>query len=149
MRFRRIAKLWAANAGSNTIEFGLLAPVLVMASFSVYEFGRWGWTYEALQEAASRGARCAAIGEAACESSGAFSSSSTVTYVQGVAQGWGLTVPSGDVTVNNSTTCGGNSGFSQVQITYVFSSVVKKIIPSGSSGTTMTLTSCYPNTPAG
>jgi Flp pilus assembly protein TadG len=148
MKLRRIIGFLAAVAGSTAIEFGALAPVLMMTSFGIYEFGRWAWTLEALQEAASRGARCAAIGQAACESSGTFNSGNTVSYVQDVAAGWGLTVPSGDVTANNSTTCGGVSGFSQVQISYVFTSVVTKIIPSGSSGTTLTLTSCYPNTPA-
>jgi Flp pilus assembly protein TadG len=149
MKLPRVIGFLAAVAGTTAIEFGALAPVLMMTSFGVYEFGRWGWTYEALQEAASQGARCAAIGQAACESGGAYSSANTVSYVQGVAAGWGLTVPSADVTPNNSTTCGGVSGFSQVQISYVFSSVVSKIIPSGASGTTLTLTSCYPNTPAG
>jgi len=143
-----IRALLAACAGTAAIEFAALSPVLVMTSFGVYEFGRWAWTLEALQEAASQGARCAAIGQAACESGGAFNSSSTATYVQGVAAGWGLTVPAGDITSNNSTSCGGVTGFSQVQISYSFASVVAKIIPTGTGGTILTLTSCYPNTPA-
>ena len=147
MRFYRRLKSLGTRA-SSAIEFGFLAPVLLAASFGVYEFGRWGWTIEALQESASAGARCVGIGQAACESSGSYSASSTVSYVQDVAAGWGLTVPSGDITSNNSTSCGGVSGFSQVTISYVFTSVVTKIIPSGTSGTTLTLTSCFPNTPA-
>ncbi|HEX4160124.1 MAG TPA: TadE/TadG family type IV pilus assembly protein [Rhizomicrobium sp.] len=149
MKHLRILAFLTAAAGSAAIEFGALAPVLMMTSFGVYEFGRWAWSLEALQEAASRGARCAAIGQAACESSGAFSASSTASYVQTVAAGWGLTVPAGDITATNGTTCGGVSGFSQVQINYVFASVVNKIIPTGSAGKTLTLTSCYPDTPAG
>jgi len=148
MKLSRVIRFVAAAAGTTAIEFGMLSPVLMMSSLGIYEFGRWGWTYEALQEAASQGARCAAIGEAACESSGSFSASNTESYVQGVAAGWGLTVPTSDITVNNSTSCGTISGFSQVQISYVFTSVVTKIIPTGPSGTTVTATSCYPNTPA-
>jgi Flp pilus assembly protein TadG len=148
MKTRRSWRFLAAIAGSTAIEFGALAPILMMTSFGIYEFGRWSWTTEALQEAASRGARCAAIGQAACESSGSFSSSSTATYVQNVAAGWGVTVPTANITTNNSTTCGSVSGFTQVQIKYVFNSVVSKIIPSGATGTTLTLTSCYPNTPS-
>jgi Flp pilus assembly protein TadG len=148
MKLRRLIGFLAGVAGTTAIEFGALAPVLMMTSFGIYEFGRWAWTLEVLQEAASRGARCAAIGQAACESSGAFNSGNTVSYVQGVASGWGLTLPSADVTANNSTSCGGITGFSQVQISYVFTSVVTKLIPTGPSGTTLTLTSCYPNTPA-
>jgi Flp pilus assembly protein TadG len=148
MRRRSLAFI-VAIAGTAAIEFGALAPVLMMTSFGIYEFGRWAWTMEALQEAASRGARCAAIGQSSCESSGSFSATSTASYVQTVAAGWGLTVPTSGITSNNSTTCGGVSGFSQVQISYVFSSIVTKVIPSGTGGTTLTLTSCYPNTPAG
>jgi hypothetical protein len=149
MKRGRTLGFLAAVAGSTAIEFGALAPVLMMTSFGIYEFGRWSWTLEALQEAASRGARCAAIGQAACESGGVFNSGSVVSYVQGVASGWGVTVPSADITTNNSASCGGVSGFSQVQISYVFNSVVNKLVPSGSAGTTLTLSSCYPNTPAG
>ncbi|HEY3638751.1 MAG TPA: TadE family protein [Rhizomicrobium sp.] len=148
MRLARAIGILTACAGSAAIEFGFLAPVLMMASFGVYEFGRWGWTIEALQEAASRGARCAAIKQASCSASGAFSSSSTVAFVQNVASTWGLTVPSADITANSSTSCGGVSGFSQVQISYVFGSVVTKLIPSGASGSTVAVSSCYPNTPS-
>jgi len=70
-------KMWRASAGSTAIEFGILAPVLVAMSFGVYEFGRWAWTLEALQESATQGARCVGIGQSACESSGAYNSSST------------------------------------------------------------------------
>jgi hypothetical protein len=118
--------------------------VLLMMSFGIYEFGRWAWTLEALQESASRGARCIGIGQSACESGGAYSSTSTVTYVQGVAAAWGVTVPAADITSTNATSCGGISGFSQVQISYVFNSVVSKIIPSGTTGTTLTVKSCFP-----
>jgi Flp pilus assembly protein TadG len=149
MKGLRIFSLLAACAGSAAIEFGALAPVLMMTSFGVYEFGRWSWTLEALQEAASRGARCAAIGQSACQSSGSFSSGNTATYVQGVAASWGITLPTGDIATNNSTSCGGVSGFSQVQINYSFASVVAKLIPTGTSGTMLTLSSCYPNSPAG
>jgi Flp pilus assembly protein TadG len=145
MKRSRTFRFLMACAGSAAIEFAALSPVLMMTSFGIYEFGRWAWAYETLQEAVSRGARCAAIGQASCEASGAFSSSNTISYVQGVAAGWGMTVPTGEITVNNSTTCGGVSGFSQVQITYIFTSVVSRIIPTGSTGTAMTLTSCYPN----
>ena len=112
MKRWQILRFFMACAGTAAIEFGALAPILMMTSFGIYEFGRWSWAYESLQEAVSRGARCAAIGQASCEASGAFSSSNTISYVQGVAAGWGMTVPTGEITVNNSTTCGGVSGFS-------------------------------------
>jgi len=138
-------KMWRASAGSTAIEFGILAPVLVAMSFGVYEFGRWAWTLEALQESATQGARCVGIGQSACESSGAYNSSSTASYVQTVAASWGITVPTADITTTNSTSCGGVSGFSQAQISYVFTTVVAKVIPAGTHGTTLTVTSCYPN----
>jgi Flp pilus assembly protein TadG len=133
------------NKGTAAIEFAFLAPVLLLASFGIYEFGRWAWTLEALQETATSGARCVGIGQSSCEASGTYNASSTATYVQNVALGWGLSVPAADITSTNSTTCGGISGFSQVQISYVFISVVPKFIPTGTNGTTLTVQSCYPN----
>lgn len=134
-----------SNSGTAAIEFAFLAPALLLLSFGIYEFGRWAWTLEALQESAAAGARCVGIGQSSCEASGSYSSSSTVTYVQNIAAGWGLSVPSADITSTNSTTCGSVSGFSQVQISYVFFTAVPKYIPVPTGGTTLTVQSCYPN----
>jgi len=148
MKLRRTLRRSNA-AGTAAIEFAVVAPALLMVSFGIYEFGRWAWTLEALQESASSGARCVAIGEGACASGGAYSASNTVTYVQKVAAGWGLAVPAADITSTNSTSCGGVSGFSQVGISYVFSTVVPKFIPVGTGGATLSLSSCFPNNVSG
>lgn len=138
-----------SKSATAAIEFAFLAPALLLLAFGIYEFGRWAWTLEALQESAATGARCVGIGQSSCEASGSYNASSTATYVQGVAAGWGLTVPTADVTSTNSTTCGGVTGFAQVQITYVFFTAVPKFIPVGSSGATLTVQSCYPNNSSG
>jgi len=134
--------------GTAAIEFAVLAPALLLLAFGIFEFGRYAWAVEAIQESASAGARCVGIGQSSCEASGTYSASATATYVTGVAAGWGLTIPTSDVTSNNSTSCGGVTGFSQVQISYVFSTVVSKLIPSLSSKT-VTATSCFPNNATG
>ena len=133
------------RAGTTAIEFAFLSPALLLMALGIYEFGRWCWAHEAIQESAAQGARCVAIAESACESSGSYSSSATATYVQGVASGWGLNVPTANVISSNSTSCGGVSGFSQVQVSYTFTTVVSRLIPAGTNGTTMTVTSCFPN----
>ena len=52
---------------------------------------------------------------------------SSTTYIKGVASGWGVTLANANVTLNNSTTCAGVSGFSQVTITYTFQTVIPYI----------------------
>ncbi|HEY1613542.1 MAG TPA: TadE/TadG family type IV pilus assembly protein [Rhizomicrobium sp.] len=136
--------LWRAVRGTAAIEFAVLAPALLTVAYGVYEFGRMAWTLEALQESATQGARCAGIKQTSCETGGAFSSSATATYIQGVATGWGLTIPSADITATGSTTCAGVSGFAQVQISYVFNTTVANLLPSLANGATLTVKSCYP-----
>jgi Flp pilus assembly protein TadG len=135
-----------AVSGTAAIEFAILAPPFLCLAFGVYEFGRALWTLEALQESATQGARCIGVQSGSCYSSGIYSDSSTVSYVQGVAQGWGITVPTADIVPTQSTTCGTVAGFAQVQITYQFSTVVGRLIPA-LANETLTATSCFPDNP--
>lgn len=137
---------WRATRGTTAIEFAMLAVPFLGLALGIFEFGRACWTLEALQESAVQGARCIGVHQTGCYSSGSYSSSGTVTYVQAVAQGWGITVPSADITPTLSTTCGTVAGFSQVQISYTFSTVVGRLIPSLSSQT-LNVSSCFPDNP--
>jgi len=123
----------------------MVALPLLMLVIGIFEFSRLYWTQEALQESATAGARCAGILQASCASGGVYNGSGTISYIQQVAGTWGVTIPSADITATNSTTCGGASGFSQVQISYTFKTIVPAIIPIGSGGKTLTVQSCYPN----
>ena len=83
-----------------------------------------------------------------CASAGAYSSGNTTTYIEGVATGWGVTLTSTNIALNNSTTCAGvtaTNGFSSVTITYTFQSIVPNLITALAGGTTLTSTACFPN----
>jgi Flp pilus assembly protein TadG len=145
MMFRSFGNAFRSERGTAAIEFGIVALPLLMLALGIFEFARLYWTQEALQESATAGARCMGILQSSCSSSGAYNSGNTVSYIQQVASNWGVTIPSANITTTNSTTCGGISGFSQVQITYVFHTLVPNIVPIGSSGKSLTVASCYPN----
>lgn len=146
MMEQRTIGFWRAARGTAAIEFAMLAVPFLGLALGIYEFGRACWTLEALQESAAQGARCIGVHQSGCYSSGTYSSSGTVTYVQNVATGWGITVPSADITPTQSTTCGSVAGFSQVQISYTFNTVVGTLIPSLSNHT-LSVASCFPDNP--
>jgi len=135
---------WRSAAGTAAIEFAILAVPFLCMCFGVIEFGRACWTMEALQESAAQGARCIGVVSSACSSGGAYSASTAKTYIQGVASGWGISLPTADITPTQSTTCAGVSGFSEVQISYTFSTIVGKLIPS-LSNQAISVNSCYPS----
>ena len=145
MRSRSFSHLFRAKSGTAAAEFGIVALPLLMLALGIFEFARLYWTQEALQESATAGARCAGILQSSCAAGGAYNANNTITYIQQVASNWGITVPTGDITATNTTTCGGTSGFSQVQISYTFKTLVPNIIPIGAAGKTLTVQSCYPN----
>jgi len=137
---------WRAVQGTAAIEFAMLAVPFLALGLGIYEFGRACWDLEALQESAAQGARCIGVHQSSCYTSGAFDSSATVTYVQNVANGWGLSVPSADITPTQSTTCGTVAGFAQIQISYSFSTVVGNLIPA-LNNQTLNVSSCFPLNP--
>ena len=128
MRLRAFHNFFPSRSGTAAAEFGMVALPLLM-----------------LQESATAGARCAGILESSCAAGGAYNASNTVSYIQQVASNWGITIPTGDITTTNSTTCGGTSGFAQVQINYTFKTLVPNIIPIGAAGKALIVQSCYPN----
>jgi Flp pilus assembly protein TadG len=148
MNARASLLFWRANKGGSAVEFALVVTPLLMLAMGVFEFGRYYWTTEALQESAVAGARCIGISQSSCASAGVYNSGNTASYVQGVAAGWGVTVPTSDIVTTNSTTCGTLTGFAQVKITYLFKTVIPNIIPIGAGGQSITVQSCYPNNPS-
>ena len=106
----------AMNDGATAVEFALVVPMFLMLVFGAIEFGRILWTKQALQETAVAGARCMAIAQGtkpngSCASSGSYSSSSATTYVQNVAKGWGLSVPSSGVALTMPRVAAVPAGF--------------------------------------
>lgn len=144
MRLSKKTGFWGAVCGTASIEFAILAIPFMGLSIGIFEFGRAFWTQEALQESVTQGARCVGIQESPCYAAGVYSASATTAYVQGVANGWGITVPSADITPTQSTTCGGVADFAQIQINFTFNSVAGSLIPSLRS-VPLTAVSCFPN----
>jgi Flp pilus assembly protein TadG len=130
-------------AGTVAIEFALVAPLFLMLLFGSVEFGRLLWTKQALQEAATAGARCMGIAQSSCASA-----SQTQTYVQQVARGWGISLSTAAITASNTATCGGSTAaFSQVSIASTFSSAASTLIRLARS-ISLSASACYPNNPS-
>jgi Flp pilus assembly protein TadG len=146
----RLHYLARAQDGATAVEFALVLPMFLMLVFGSIEFGRLLWTQQALQEAAIAGARCVAIAQGSnannspCAASGSYSSTTTMSYIQTVASGWGLSLPSSGINANpaGSGVC---AGLSQVTLTSTFYSVAPQIVKLATGGTTLTATACYPN----
>lgn len=130
--------------GGAAVEFSAVILTMFSLLFGVTEFGWYMWTANALQQTAIQGARCMGVLSANCASGSAYSSSNTLTYVQNVASKYGVTVPSADVTLSTSATCGGSGGFSSVVINYTFTTVVPNLI-TGLQSVPMTEQACFPN----
>jgi len=125
----------------------VLGPFLLLV-LGVFEFGRICWTREALQETAAAGVRCMGLSASSCASGGAYSSSNTKTYMEGVASDWGITLTNSNFSLNSNTTCAGVSapkGFSTVTITYTFQSIAPNEVKALSGSPQLTATACYPN----
>ena len=138
-----LAALARARGGTTAVEFALVLPMFLMLVFGGIEFGRLLWMKEALQETAIAGARCVALAQGStpygpCASGG----TTTTTYIQNVAKGWGLSVPTSGISLTASGAC---TDLSQVTLTYQFTSVAPNLVQLAAGGTTLTATACFPN----
>jgi Flp pilus assembly protein TadG len=139
--------LRSARSGASALEFAIVAPALLLLAIGIIECGRLVWTAEALQQSASETARCMGILASGCTSGGGYSSTQTLSYLQGTATGWGVSLPSGDVTLSSSGSCGGASGFSTVVVAYTFHTAVPNLITPFANGITLNISACFPNQP--
>lgn len=117
---------------SVALEYGLIAPLLLVLVLGIIDTGRLIWTYTTLYRATEAAARCGAINDTAC---------ATAAQIQSyaVAEAWGLTVSSSAFTVTTPS-CG-----LQVRATYDFTSIVPGfdlVAPMGL--VTLQATACYP-----
>jgi Flp pilus assembly protein TadG len=121
----------SSERGASLVEFALALMVFLVAMFAVIEFGRAIWVHNALADAASRGARYAAL-----NSSGQASAVKNVVVYGDPAGGTQTMVPNlttANVTVTYSN-FGLNTGTVTVSITdYQFQFVVPIV------GTTITM----------
>jgi Flp pilus assembly protein TadG len=145
---RRLRRFGRAEGGAAALEFAAVLGPLLLLIFGVFEFGRLLWVREALQETATAGARCMGMSASSCAASGSYSSANTTTYIENMANGWGVTLTASNIALNNNATCAGvtaSNGFSSVTITYTFQSVVPTFISSLNGGKALTSTACFPN----
>jgi Flp pilus assembly protein TadG len=142
---RRLGDLRKAKDGASAVEFALLIGPMVMALFGIVEVSRYYFTAAALQSTAVQASRCMGVLQVGCTASGAYSSTQTQTYVTSLASNYGVTIANSNVTVSNSATSGGVTGFSQVTITYTFQTVVPLVLTKFASGIPITQTACFPN----
>jgi Flp pilus assembly protein TadG len=141
------AGFWRATGGATAVSFALIVGPLMLLAFGGVEFARMMWVREALHETAISTARCMGVLNSNCASGGAYSGASALTYLQSRASGWGVAVPSGDVTLNPDASCAGVAGFSSVAIRYSFRTAVPWIFGGSSAGTGVPLKvdACFPN----
>ena len=146
MRLLVLRTLERSQDGATAVEFALVAPMFLALLFGTFEFGRALWAQQALQEIAISGARCMALPQSACASAGThiYNAARTMTYIQQVANQWGVSLPSGNIDQNNNANCGGTSGFSKVSVAVAFQSAVPNLV-NMLGGIPLTATACFPN----
>lgn len=151
MTLRALRSLGRAQDGATLVEFALVAPLFLALLFGTIEFGRVLWTQQALQQTAIAGARCMALPQTDCAAPPTYNYSSTMTttYIQTIANQWGVSLPSESITQNpgsSASNCG-PSGFSAVTLTFTFQSVVPYLINILTDGIPLSATACFPNNP--
>jgi len=127
------------------VEFAICALAMMLIVVGFVEFGRLTWTFEVLQDVASEGARCMGLRASSCASSGVYSSANTTSYVVSLATSRGVVIKAAMISLSNTATCGGASGFSQVSISYDFTTVAPALLPSLVNGFTVPASACFPN----
>jgi Flp pilus assembly protein TadG len=131
--------------GSTTLEFTLVASILITLLFATLELGLLMWTRNVLQSTASLTARCVALVSSQCTTL-----TQQVQFAVNAAQQWGLpgiitsnAVPPEVIVTTPATSCNGTLGtFVTVSITSPFWAT--GILPPPFSNVTLTTSSCYP-----
>ena len=134
------------------MEFALLATPLLLLVLGILEFGRLMWFREALQMTANQGARCMGVVASSCASSGAYNATNTTTYIENVANNWGITLANANVVLARPSTNANclptlstpATPMSEVTITYTFQTAVPQLLDM-LVGKSLTSHACFPN----
>jgi Flp pilus assembly protein TadG len=145
IQFHRERKAVAA------LEFALLAIPFLLLVLGTLEFGRLMWFREALQMTANEGARCMGVVATSCASSGTYNGPNTTTYIQNVANTWGITLTSANITLARPSTNANcnptnltTTQMSEVTITYTFQTAIPQLL-NMLVGKSLTGHACFPN----
>jgi Flp pilus assembly protein TadG len=141
----------SSGSGASAVEFALIMPVLLMLIMGVFEYGRYLWTVNALQQTVTLTARCAGLlstttgGIPGCATSGTFDGAKTKAYAEQLAGAYGVALTDSNLTVSNSATCNSLAGFSQVSLNYTFTTFVPAVVKPMANGYTINASACFPN----
>lgn len=134
------------------LEFALLAMPLLLLVLGILEFGRLMWFREALQMTANQGARCMGVVASSCASGGAYNATNTTTYIENVANNWGITLANANVVLARPSTNANClptlttpvTPMSEVTITYTFQTAIPQLL-NMLVGKSLTARACFPN----
>jgi Flp pilus assembly protein TadG len=143
--FRHSRRIMADRAGVAAVEFALVALAVLTFMFGMMEAARAYWDYQIIEEVAIEGARCMGILASGCASGGAYSSTAANSFIETLAQSRGLSLAATNLSLTRPTNCGGTAGFSQVTITYTFTTVSPVMLHAFSS-IPLSTTACYYDT---
>lgn len=141
---RSLRRFVASQDGGSAVEFSLVVTAFCMVLLAGAEYGWYMWSANALQQTALQTARCMGILQSDCAPGRTYSATSTTTYAQGLAAGYGVSVPQSGVALNTNATCGGAPNLSQVTLTYTYQSSAPILLP-GLSSSPLTASACFPN----
>ncbi|WP_250889053.1 TadE/TadG family type IV pilus assembly protein [Mesorhizobium sp. dw_380] len=133
------------RSGANAVEFALLSVPVLMVLMGTFEFGRMYWSQHVLNEIAAAGARCVGVLQSGCAQNGVYSAANAVNYISSRAATDGIVLSASNITISNNTTCSGLSGFSSVQVSYAFATVMPAFLTSLANGPNLSARACFPN----
>jgi Flp pilus assembly protein TadG len=126
---------------------------LLLLVLGILEFGRLMWFREALQMTANEGARCMGVVATSCATSNVYDASKATTYIENVANNWGITLAGASVTLARSINVSANctpthltpaTPMSEVTITYTFQTAVPQLL-NMLVGKSLTAHACFPD----
>lgn len=133
------------SGGATAVEFALVVGPLLLLVFGTVEYGRMMWTTGALQSTANAGARCMGIMQLECAEAGSLSAVNAVDFIVGQGTALQIAITPADIAVEPDATCAGIGGFSQVTLSYTFTTALPMLFGSLSAGVPLSATACFPN----
>lgn len=140
-----LARFASATHGATAVEFAMVVGPLLLLVFGTVEYARILWTSSALQSTVNTGARCMGIMQLECADNGSRSEANAVAFIVERAIGLSVAITPADVAVEPDATCAGVGGFSQVTLSYTFTTALPILFGSLSAGVPLSAMACFPN----
>jgi Flp pilus assembly protein TadG len=118
-----LLKLLKDKSGTAFIEFGILASIFIILSFTIIDFGRMMWLNNTVEHVAAEGARYAAV--RGSDKASPVNSTQVTTYVQDRATG----IPAADMNISVTWAPNNNPGGSvTVLVTYNYEYIIGSML---------------------